>query len=69
MDWLANNVNWLTVLLVGLTMFMVGGGAQALLEVNRKDTVFLEFCLKMAQRVGVVLMFVGGCWLAWRTWS
>jgi hypothetical protein len=68
MDWLANNVNWLTVLLVGLTMFMVGGGAQALLEVNRKDTTFLELCLKIAQRLGIVLAFVGACWLAWKAW-
>ncbi len=56
---------WLTVLLVGLTMFMVGGGAEALLRIDRKDTHTLEFCLMVAKRLGIVLIFAGVCLWAW----
>jgi hypothetical protein len=68
------SINWLTVFLVGLTMFMVGGGAQALLEIDRKkadqhDTAVLEFFLSVAKRLGLCLIGVGlGLW-AWIAWQ
>jgi hypothetical protein len=68
------SINWLTVVLVGLTLFMVGGGAQALLEVDRKkadknDTAVLEFFLSLAKRSGIVLIGVGlGVWI-WLSWN
>lgn len=60
------SINWLTIFLVGLTLFMVGGGAHALLEVDRKqkDSETTEFFLVVAKRLGVVLLCVGaGLWL------
>jgi hypothetical protein len=67
MSWFttATSVNWLTFFLVGLTMFMVGAGAQALLEVDKKDTQVLEFFLTVAKRLGIVLTFVGACLWLW----
>ena len=62
----ATDINWLTFFLVGLAMFMVGGGAKALLEVDKKkDTEVLEFFLRVAERLGVVLAFVGACLGVW----
>jgi hypothetical protein len=59
-------VNWLTIFLVGLTMFMVGGGAKALLEVDKgKDTEVLEFFLRLAERLGIVLLCAGACLWIW----
>ena len=72
MSWFttSTSVGWLTVLLVGLTMFMVGGGAEALLRVDKKqDTEVLEHFLKIAKRLGIALIAGGiglGVWLATR---
>jgi hypothetical protein len=70
MDWFTTttSVSWLTVLLVGLTMFMVGGGAEALLQVDKKaqDTEVVEHFLKIAKRVGIALIVAGiglGTWI------
>ncbi len=70
MDWYTTtpSINWLTIFLVGLTLFMVGGGAQALLHVDRKDTEVLEFFLTVAKRLGIVLAFAGVALWAWLTW-
>jgi len=68
MEWFTTttSINWLTIFLVGLTMFMVGGGAEALLEVDKKkDTAVLEFFLKVAKRLGVVLLSVGVALWVW----
>jgi hypothetical protein len=68
MSWYSTEtaVNWLTFLLVGLTMFMVGGGAKALLEVDKKkDTEVLEFFLRVAERLGIVLTAAGACLGIW----
>jgi hypothetical protein len=70
MDWFTTttSISWLTVLLVGLTMFMVGGGAEALLQVDKKaqDTEVVEHFLKIAKRVGIALIVAGiglGTWI------
>ena len=68
MSWFTNEttVHWLTIFLVGLTMFMVGGGAKALLEVDKgKDTEVLEFFLRLAERLGIVLLGAGACLWIW----
>ena len=71
MSWFTttSSISWLTVLLVGLTMFMVGGGAEALLRVDKKgqDTEVLEHFLKIAKRLGIALIAAGvslGVWIA-----
>jgi hypothetical protein len=66
MSWFTTTteINWLTIFLVGLTLFMVGGGAEALWEVDKKDTEVLEFFLMVAKRLGIVLIIVGvGYWM------
>jgi hypothetical protein len=70
MSWFTTttSINWLTIFLVGLTMFMVGGGAHALLEVDKRDPEVLQFFLKVAERLGIVLIFVGLCVLVWTQW-
>jgi hypothetical protein len=47
-----------------------GGGAEALLEVEKKkkDTEVLEFFLRVAKRLGIVLTFVGVALWAWLSW-
>ena len=68
MSWFSTgtSVNWLTIFLVGVTMFMVGGGAKALLEVDKeKDTEVLEFFLKLAERVGIAVGLAGACLGIW----
>jgi hypothetical protein len=49
-------------------MFMVGGGAEALLQVDKKaqDTEVVEHFLKIAKRVGIALIVAGiglGTWI------
>jgi hypothetical protein len=63
-----SSINWLTIFLVGLTLFMVGGGAEALLEVDKKhqNTDVVEFFLKVAKRLGIAVTAVGaalGMWI------
>jgi hypothetical protein len=68
MSWFttSTSINWLTIFLVGFTMFMVGGGAQTLLEVDKKDTEVLEYFLKIAKWLGTALTCAGaglGIWI------